>query len=156
MTSAANKWRTFWSLHRTERSVVRSAAAGLARTWFGLRLFGFSRWQRMLARKFAQVKMKNSATPEVSANRIAQLQEAAALTLFLPTNCLERSLALWSLLIRRGFPAELKLGARKQSEKFEAHAWVELEGVALNNPSEEQRDFAAFEGAIASMETRAK
>jgi Transglutaminase-like superfamily len=156
MTSAAHKWKTFWSLDPAERSVARSAAVGLVSTWFGLRVFGFSRWQQKLARKFSRAEIKSPTTPAVSANRIAQLQEAAALALFLPTNCLERSLALWSLLNRRGFPAELKLGARKQSEKFEAHAWVELNGVALNNPLEEQRDFAPFEPAIASMETRAK
>lgn len=156
MTSAANKWKTFWSLNATERSVTRSAAAGLAFTWIGLRAFGFSRWQQMLARRFSPVQMKNSTGPTVSAKRIAQLQEAAALTLFLPTTCLERSLALWSLLQRRGFPAELKLGARMQSEKFEAHAWVQLNGVALDNPLEEQREFAPFEPAIASQETRAK
>jgi hypothetical protein len=156
MTSAAHKWKTFWSLDPAERSVARSAAAGLVSTWFGLRVFGFSRWQQKLARKFSRAEIKSSATPAISANRIAQLQEAAALALFLPTNCLERSLALWSLLNRRGFPAEFKLGARKQSEKFEAHAWVELNRVALNNPLEEQRGFAPFEPAIASMETRAK
>jgi Transglutaminase-like superfamily len=156
MTSAVHKWKTFWSLTPAERGIARSAAAGLVTTWFGLRAFGFSRWQRMLERRISRVPAKTPAAPAVSAHRIAQLQEAAALDLFLSTSCLERSLALWSLLQRRGFPAELKFGARKQSGKFEAHAWVELNGVALNNPADEQRNFAPFEGAIASLETRAK
>jgi Transglutaminase-like superfamily len=156
MTSAAHKWKTFWSLPQAERSVARSAAAGLARTWFGLRAFGFSRWQRMLERRISQHKTMSPCAPAVSANRIAQLLEAAAHSLFLPTNCLERSLALWSLLQRRGFPVELRLGARKQAGTFEAHAWVELNGVALNNPADEQRGFAPFDGAIPAMETRAK
>ena len=156
MTSAAQKWKTFWSLTPAERRIARSAAVGLLTTWVGLRAFGFSRWQQMLVSKFPQVPAKTPAAPAVSANRIAQLQEAAALGLFLSTNCLDRSLALWSLLKRRGFPAELKLGARKQSGTFEAHAWVELDGVALNNPADEQRNFAPFDGAVAAMETRAK
>jgi len=156
MIGAAHKWKTFWSLDRAERGLACSAAAGLAITWIGLRALGFSRWLRMLERRVSQLESRSGTSAAVSANRIAQLQEAAALNLFFPTSCLERSLALWSLLRRRGFPAELKFGARKQSEKFEAHAWVELNGVALNNPAEEQREFAPFDGAIASMETRAK
>ncbi len=157
MTSAAHRWRTFWSLNRDERGVACSAAAELAITWIGLRAFGFSRWQRMVERRVSRVESRESAASRaVSANRLAQLQEAAARSLFLPTNCLERSLALWSLLQRRGFPAELKFGARKNSGTFEAHAWVELHGVALNNPADEQREFAPFDGAIASLEPRAK
>jgi hypothetical protein len=159
MTSAIHKWKTFWSLNRAERGLTWSAGFGLIVTWTGLRVFGFSRWRRMVERRASQVESRPSqpvVASSISANRMAQLQEAAARSFFLPTNCLERSLALWSLLKRRGFPAELKLGARKQSGTFEAHAWIELHGVALNNPAEEQREFAPFEGAIASLETRAK
>ncbi|HEY0704402.1 MAG TPA: lasso peptide biosynthesis B2 protein [Candidatus Acidoferrales bacterium] len=160
MTGAAQKWKTFWSLPSDERHVACSAAAGLAATCLGLRTLGFSRWQRILNRRAVRVESSNSSSESrsfaISANRIAQLQEAAALSLFFHTNCLERSLALWFLLRQRGFPAELKFGARKQSETFEAHAWVELNGVALNNPTAEQREFVPFDGAIASLETRAK
>jgi Transglutaminase-like superfamily len=156
MTSAAHKWKTFWSLTPAERGIARSAAVGLVVTWIGLRVLGFARWQRMLQRRISQSPPTIAAEPTVSAHRVARLQEAAAHDLFLPTNCLERSLGLWFLLRRRGFRAELKFGARKQSGTFEAHAWVELGGVALNNPADEQRDFAPFDGAIASLETRAK
>ena len=34
-------------------------------------------------------------------------------------------------LLRRGFAPELKIGVRKQDGAFDAHAWVELQGVAL-------------------------
>jgi hypothetical protein len=39
---------------------------------------------------------------------------------------------------------------------FEAHAWVELNGCALDSESDEHREFIPFEGAIASVETQAK
>jgi len=156
MTSAAHKWKTFWSLTPAERGIARSAAVGLVFSWIGLRVLGFARWQRILQRGISHAPAKTSAAPAVSAQRIAQLQDAAAHDIFLPTNCLERSLALWFLLRRRGFAADLKFGARKQSGTFEAHAWVELDGVALNNPADEQRDFAPFDCTIASLETRAK
>jgi hypothetical protein len=38
----------------------------------------------------------------------------------------------------------VRIGTRKTEEKFEAHAWVECEGVALNEPEEAHKHYAAF------------
>lgn len=65
--------------------------------------------------------------------------------------CLEESLALWWLLGRQGIAAELRIGVRKQGEKFEAHAWVEREGTALNEPESLHEHYAAFDAALSSM-----
>jgi hypothetical protein len=62
--------------------------------------------------------------------------------------CLEKSLALWWLLRRHGTASCLRIGARKAGEKFEAHAWVEREGVALNEPQQEHRHYATFDAAF--------
>jgi hypothetical protein len=48
--------------------------------------------------------------------------------------CLEQSLALTWLLRRRGVPAELRIGV--QARPFYAHAWVEVDGRALNEPTD--------------------
>lgn len=85
-----------------------------------------------------------------------QLEEAAARNLPFKTNCLEQSLVLWPLLRRRGFPAELKFGARKDAGKFEAHAWVELDGEALNNDSDESRGFVPFDAGAAVTQRHAE
>jgi Transglutaminase-like superfamily len=92
----------------------------------------------------------------VSAKRIAQLEIAAAHNLFFRTNCLERSLVLWSLLRRHGFLAELKFGARKEDGKFEAHAWVELDGRALNNDAEAHHGFVPFDSTVTSVGTQSE
>lgn len=47
----------------------------------------------------------------------------------LPATRLRRSLVLWALLERAGVATELRLGFRKTDGVFEAHAWVELDGV---------------------------
>src|SRR5271154_3635365 len=133
MRARIQSWRTFWALPRAERDTARAAAIGLTATWMGLRVFGFAPWKNFAMRFVRRSTTKNAhgSAPATSANRIMQLEMAAARNLFLKTNCLEQSLVLWSLLQRRGFPAELKFGARKESGRFEAHAWVELEGRAL-------------------------
>jgi len=63
---------------------------------------------------------------------------------------------LWALLRRHGFAAELKIGARKEAGRFEAHAWVELDRVPLNDETSSNRQFVPFDGAITSLETQAE
>ena len=70
------------------------------------------------------------------------------------TNCLEQSLVLCWLLRRRGIAADLRIGARKDSDRFEAHAWVELNSQVLNDATAEHRHFVPFEKPILSMESR--
>lgn len=59
--------------------------------------------------------------------------------------CLEESLGLWYLLQRQGIASRLRIGVRKSNGKFEAHAWVEYGGVALNQPEATHLHYAAFE-----------
>jgi hypothetical protein len=63
-------------------------------------------------------------------------------------SCLEKSLALWWLLRREGTVSSVRIGARKLSGRFEAHAWVEHEGVALNEPVEGHQHYATFDAAF--------
>ena len=62
--------------------------------------------------------------------------------------CLEESLILWYLLGSQGISSRLRIGVRKTKEKFEAHAWVEYCGEALNQPEQLHRHYAAFEKEI--------
>jgi transglutaminase superfamily protein len=66
-------------------------------------------------------------------------------------SCLAKSLTLWWLLGRQGITSRLRIGIRMESEKLEAHAWVEREGTALNEPEENHRHYAAFDAALASL-----
>jgi len=67
--------------------------------------------------------------------------------LFRPT-CLALSLTLWWLLERQGIESHLRVGIRKEGGKFEAHAWVERDGAALNEPEQQHHHYAAFDGAL--------
>lgn len=62
--------------------------------------------------------------------------------------CLEKSLALWWLLRQVGIASSVRIGTRKAAGKLEAHAWVECDGVALNEPAGEHRHYAAFDAAF--------
>lgn len=66
------------------------------------------------------------------------------------SKCLLESLSLWFLLRRRGFPADLVLGARTLLGPLEAHAWVELDGRVLNDTADVRDVYEPFSlGSIA-------
>jgi len=150
-------WRGFFRLSGFERGVALEAMAGLAATWLGLRLAGYRRWKGALEwlapRAHSDVSAPDRSLDE-SARVISRMEAAAARNLFFATNCLEQSLVLWWLLRLRGIGAELRIGARKDSGRFEAHSWVEFDGRVLNDAGEEHLHFVPFEGPIVSMETQ--
>ena len=75
---------------------------------------------------------------------VSQMVLAAARQSFFRATCLERSLVLWRLLARLGIASQLRIGVRKTGDKFEAHAWVEHEGVAIGEPEATHLHYAAF------------
>jgi Transglutaminase-like superfamily len=139
-------WQTFSRLTGRERGIVLEAAAGLTATWVGLRLLGFRRWRSLLqltVPRNTEILSENDS--HSTAAGVLRMEEAAARNLFVTTNCLEQSLVLWWLLRRRGIAADLQIGARKSEQRFEAHAWVEFCGIALNSGGEDHLHFAPFE-----------
>jgi hypothetical protein len=140
------KWQTFWRLSGQQRRIIFEAATGLIATWVGLRLVGFRRWKSVLQwtapRKSEGTQEKNF--PNEVAD-VVRMEEAAARNLFFSTNCLEQSLVLWWLLRTLGIAADLRIGARKTANYFEAHAWVEFCGTALNSPGEGHVHFVPFD-----------
>jgi hypothetical protein len=151
------RWQKFWRLSGYEHGIVLEAAGGLLATWLGLRLVGFRRWKNVLAwlaPSANSTMRRQNASQRESAELIARMEAAAARNVFFGTNCLEQSLVLWWLLRRRGISAELRIGARKEFERFEAHAWVELDSAVLNDRNAEHLHFIPFDGPISPLEAR--
>lgn len=57
--------------------------------------------------------------------------------------CLQRSFVTTYLLRKHGVPAQMVLGAQKLP--FKAHAWVEVDGQAVNERSNVQATYAVWE-----------
>ena len=66
-------------------------------------------------------------------------------------DCLNASLTVWWLLARKGITSDLRVGVHKDGGKFEAHAWVECGGAALNEPEPRHQHFRAFDAALALL-----
>jgi hypothetical protein len=80
--------------------------------------------------------------------RTGALVNAAAHRILGPDNCLTRSLYLWWLLRRRGVRCELRIGVRMVDGALEAHAWVEHDGIPVNDRDDVGETFGAFDDAV--------
>lgn len=151
--SVWTKWRRFRKLPPMERGLIFLAIAFLTLTEVGLRVMGFRRWKQLIERFSAGVPRRRILEPITQggmAQRITRAARSAELHGPGTPNCLERSLTLWWLLRRSGIAGELHIGARKCESRFEAHAWVELAGVVLNDSADVHKHYSRFDAPIAA------
>ena len=145
------KLRKFMRLNPGERWTFVQAMILLPLTALVLRLAGLRRCQRLFSRFIPHNSARKTERSEVAltrAFRISHLVGQAVRHGIYPANCLQRSLALWWLLRRRGIQSELQFGTKKESGRFEAHAWIEIAGVVLNDNNDVRRIYSAFDRPI--------
>jgi hypothetical protein len=142
----------FWRLSWAERGWLAQAWLMLHGVALALRWASFQRVYGLLERWPAGAgrALEDEGQILLRAHAIVRLAwGAAAWSVHRPT-CLHRSLAVWWLLRRQGIASELRIGVRMEQGRFEAHAWVERAGVALNDGSDVGLRFAAFEGLLSA------
>src|SRR5262249_5923850 len=116
-----------------------------------LRLTGLRGCQRLFSRFITVPYARNKQSSDLALPRAFQVSHLVGLALrhgLYSANCLQKSLVLWWLLRRQGIQSELQFGTRKESGQFEAHAWIEIEGVVVNDSGEVRRMYTTFERAI--------
>ena len=127
--------------------MFRRAAILLPLVRWSLRLRGYGKtftWlQKRVQFQARGTQSSSEAREEVQAT--CRMVRAALRYSLAQYSCLEESLTLWYLLRKQGIPACLRIGVRKENEKFEAHALVEHDGEALNQDEAMHKHYAAFE-----------
>jgi Transglutaminase-like superfamily len=140
--------RRFRMLEPRARGLFLRAAVLLPWISLSLRLRGFRATQlslqKRLSRTLTAISVQSSGEQAQSTALTARMVRSAAHRTWGSSACLEQSLALWWLLGRQGIASSVRIGTRKSAEKFQAHAWVECDGVALNEPEEAHKHYAAF------------
>ncbi len=144
MTKRRPGLRKLLALSGAERRVLLESAALLTLTAAGLRLFGLRRVYRWMGRHTSRPAPAQPAPDGAFPQRAAAGVRRAARPLPYAT-CLPQSMTLWWLLQRRGIQSELRLGVRKEGGDLKAHAWVEVEGVPLNDHGDLRHRYSAFE-----------
>jgi hypothetical protein len=152
--------RRFKALEPRARGLFLRAAVLLPFISVSLRLRGFratqSSLQKRLPKALSALSDKSNGVQTEPANLTARMVRSAAHRTWGNPACLEQSLALWWLLGRQGISTSVRIGTRKTDQKFEAHAWVECEGVALNEAEEPHQHYAAFDEAFPVLKVSKK
>lgn len=158
-----SSFRKLQRLSANERRLLTQALVLLPLTFFGVYALGVSRWHHFLAQLAALgttlnrgknhqggVASKRSlviadAAQTEQARAIAQIVKIAAEKGIYQARCLQQTLVLWCLLRRNHIEGEIRFGARKQGGELQAHAWIEVGGVALNEDSDVCVHFSPLE-----------
>lgn len=141
-------WKAFQrykALDPEAQKLFWRAAALLPTVAVSLHARGFQRTKEWLGKRLPPSRPgAGKGTTEAVQKTCRMVKAGARYGLGRPT-CLEQSLVLWYLLQKQNIPARFRIGVRKLPEKFEAHAWVECDGTALNQGDEIHHHYAAFE-----------
>ncbi len=115
-----------------------------------LRLRGFGKTQEWLQARLqrGQRTQSESATSTPKVEKTCRMVRTAVHYALPHAGCLEQSLTLWYLLGVQGISASVRIGIPKQTEPFEAHAWVEHEGVALNQLEQPHDHYVPFDSEL--------
>ncbi len=144
--------RRFSALERPAQALFLRAAVMLPLVSLSLKLRGFRSTQSSLQKFLSHAAVRiDDGLAKKQAALTAHMVHAADRHSVVHPSCLAKSLTLWWLLGRQGIISRLRIGIRKDNEKLEAHAWVEREGAALNEPEEHHRHYAVFDAALVSL-----
>ena len=122
-------WRRWRRLGRDERAETLRAAALIPLCAATIRLVGLARPLRVIA---ARARRPSAGAGPDSGMSVRAVERACAYGI--NGVCLTRSVALMYLLARRGRITDLKIGTRRTADGLAAHAWIEADGLALNDP----------------------
>jgi hypothetical protein len=131
------------------------AAAWLAFVVMSLRTRGYKKTQAWLQKRLESRNATALGAGSIGelVHKTCRMVRAAQRHGLTRSTCLEESLALWYLLGRQNISSRIRIGVRKQAGKFEAHAWVEYGGEALNQSEELHRHYAPFESEFDNVPT---
>jgi hypothetical protein len=147
------RFRRFRALDREARRLFFRAAALLPFVGMSLRTRGYKKTQAWLQKRLESrnICALDAGSRGELVHKTCRMVRAAEHHGLMRCTCLEESLALWYLLGRQNISSRIRIGVRKQAGKFEAHAWVECEGAALNQSEELHRHYAPFESEFDNL-----
>jgi hypothetical protein len=148
-----SRWQKFRRLPWSAQKLFLQALCLLPLISLAIRLFSFRRTQLALQRALPVGKMRGQNSDARLVQQTARMVRAAADHGPFHGNCLRQSVVLWWLLRRQGIDSELRIGVRTAEARFEAHAWIEWCGRALNERADVRLRFAAFEAPILRAQT---
>src|SRR5262245_25067820 len=149
--SPLEKLRKFLRLTPDDRRTLIRALILLPIVSLALRLVGLRRCQRMFSCFLLYEPVPAAEQADATLAQALHISRLVGLAIRHGgggANCLQRSLTLWWLLRRKSIRSELHIGTRKDAGFLNAHAWIEIEGVVLNDNSDVRRRYEPFDRDI--------
>ena len=123
-----SSWQRWRGLPRAERAETLRAAVLIPLCPGAIHVLGLAPLLRVIAARAQHSAAEPRLDMQMSVRAVDRACAYGA-----TGACLTRSGALMYLLARHGRVTELKIGAQRVPSGLAAHAWVEADGVALND-----------------------
>lgn len=142
MILRSSNFARFRALSAEQQRTLLSAWAWLPLFWLCLRALGLSRFKEWLQGSAPLPAGRTLTIVDIQA--VGESVNIAARHTPFPATCLTRSLLLHWMLQRRGVRSDLRIGVHLDRGMLSAHAWVECDGVPVNDRADIGTEFAPF------------
>ena len=153
LMSSLNKFRQLTPGHRR---LLFQAFLLLPIIHVALFIFGYYRL-RGIIEKLSPWKCIDLHDPESDrlqrARDIARLVTIAARRGWYKATCLRRSILVWWFLRKENIPSEICFGVRMVNRTLEAHAWVEYQGVVINDSASVHENYQILHDVFPSTKS---
>ena len=152
--SQSRRLNGFSRLAPSDRVIAIKALALMPAISLALRFAGFVRVVRWLKLRHGESRLVNDRSAQlVRARHLSGIVEKIVRHGVGDRSCLRSSLALWYLLGVEGIAAEVRIGVKREPiAPFEAHAWVEVQGLPLNDAPDIGDRFKPFSDLSRALE----
>ena len=143
----------FWELPRRDRRQLFESLLLLPAIHLGLLCLGYYRLRGLMEGSSPLPVTSEPASESEGMQRggeIARIVEIAAGHGVYKATCLRRSLLVWWFLRREGIQSQIRFGVRMTGQRLEAHAWVECNGIVLNDSATVHQNYQALDDAFPS------
>jgi hypothetical protein len=140
-------------LSRQERRLLFQSFLLLPVIHVALILLGFARLQRVME-ALTSLKPNHRTLSEIEtlprAREITRIVSIAAGHGMYRATCLRKSLLVWWFLRGEGIQSQVCFGVRMNERTLQAHAWVEWDGIVLNDSVNVRQQYQALHEALPS------
>lgn len=134
-------------LSKYERRLLFQSVLFLPTIHITLYLLGYYRLRGVME-KMIPIKPFDNPASETQilqrAQEIARIVSIAAKHGFYKATCLRKSLLVWGFMRRQGIQGRICFGVRMIEGRLEAHAWVEYQGIVINDSMDVHKNYRAL------------
>jgi len=139
---SAQHIKRFFAVSGTDRIALVSLGLRVPVYRLALKALGYERFHI----RFITSCLSTKTPPSIDqAKHQGQLVNMAVSAIAGRDNCLLRSVMLSRRLAKQGLATKIIFGVGKEEAAFQAHSWVEVEGVVINDREDIAQMHAVFE-----------